>query len=37
MNMDVVLYYNAVLEENNEVILEALSSIQNIYISQNPA
>lgn len=36
MNMNVVLCYNAVLEENNEVTLEALSSIQSIYISHNP-
>lgn len=37
--MNVILYYNTVLEEleeNNEVILETLSSIQSIYISQNP-
>lgn len=35
MNMNVVLHYNAVLEENNKVILEALYSIQSIYRSQN--
>lgn len=36
MNMNVFLYYNTVLKENNKVILEALSSIQSIYIIQNP-